>query len=62
MTVLNEDYFDFYRRNESSQFDFIIGNPPYISYQYLEGAQRSLLSSILTSHNMKANKLVKQAS
>lgn len=62
MTVLNEVFFDFYRRNESSQFNLIIGNPPYISYQYLESAQRSLLSSILTSHNMKANKLVKQAS
>lgn len=62
MTVLNEDFFDFYRRNESSQFNLIIGNSPYISYQYLESAQRSLLSSILTSHNMKANKLVKQAS
>lgn len=62
MTVLNEDYFDFYRENESSQLDFIIGNPPYIRYQYLESAQCSLLSSILTSHNMKANKLVKQAS
>lgn len=31
-------FFDFYRRNESSQFNLIIGNPPYISYQYSESA------------------------
>lgn len=61
MAVQNEDYFDFYRKNESSQFDLIIDNPPYIRYQYLESAQRFPLSSILTSHNMNANKLVKQA-
>lgn len=41
MTVLNEDFFDFYRKNESSQFDLIIGNPPYIRYQYRESTQRS---------------------
>lgn len=58
MAVLNEDFFDFYRKNESSQFDLIIGNPPYIRYQHLESAQRSLLSLVLTSRNMKANKLV----
>lgn len=58
VTVLNEDFFDFYKRNDFSQYDLIIGNPPYIRYQYLENDQRSLLSSILTSHNMKANKLV----
>ena len=41
MTVLNGDFIDFYRKNESSQFDLIIGNPPYIRYQYRESAQRS---------------------
>lgn len=57
--VRNEDFFDFYRANkESVQYDLILGNPPYIRYQYLEEHQRKLMSDILTAHGMKANKLV----
>lgn len=57
--VINEDFFDFYRANkESVQYDLILGNPPYIRYQYLEENQRKLMSDILTSQGMKANKLV----
>ena len=38
--VINEDFFDFYRANkESVQYDLILGNPPYIRYQYLEEHQ-----------------------
>ena len=57
--VINEDFFDFYRANkESVQYDLILGNPPYIRYQYLEEHQRKLMSDILTAQGMKANKLV----
>ncbi len=57
--VINEDFFDFYRANkESIQYDLILGNPPYIRYQYLEEHQRKLMSDILTTQGMKANKLV----
>lgn len=57
--VINEDFFDFYKANrESIQYDLILGNPPYIRYQYLEEHQRELMSDILTSQGMKANKLV----
>lgn len=59
VTVKNEDFFTFYNENISkSEFDLILGNPPYIRYQYLTDSQRESLSSILTSHGMKANKLV----
>ncbi|MFQ7528018.1 MAG: hypothetical protein ACLRMN_10980 [Mediterraneibacter gnavus] len=37
----------------------ILGNPPYIRYQYLEEKQRMEMAEILTSHGMKANKLDK---
>ena len=57
--VICEDFFDFYQRNyKSSQYDLILGNPPYIRYQYLTEEQRRIQSDILTTHGMKANKLI----
>lgn len=57
--VINKDFFDFYENSKDSvQYDLILGNPPYIRYQYLEEHQRELMSEILTSQGMKANKLV----
>lgn len=57
--VLCEDFFDFYERSRGNcDYDLIVGNPPYIRYQYLTEGQRVILSEILTSHGMKANKLI----
>lgn len=57
--VLNEDFLDFYQRVYGKQtYDLILGNPPYIRYQYLTEEQREIQSSILTSHGMKSNKLI----
>lgn len=59
VNVLNEDFFDFYKRCYSSeQYDLILGNPPYIRYQYLTERQREMQSKILTDHGMKSNKLI----
>ena len=57
--VLNEDFLDFYQRVYGKEtYDLILGNPPYIRYQYLTEEQREIQSSILTSHGMKSNKLI----
>ena len=57
--VYNEDFFEFYDRAlNHQQYDLILGNPPYIRYQYLTDIQRELQSKILTTHGMKANKLI----
>ena len=57
--VINNDFFNFYNQNATNnQYDLIVGNPPYIRYQYLTDLQRESLSAILTSHGMKANKLI----
>lgn len=57
--VLNEDFFSFYDRVLGhNQFDLILGNPPYIRYQYLTEQQREMQSRILESHGMKSNKLI----
>lgn len=58
--VLTEDFFEFYAQAISApkRYDLILGNPPYIRYQYLTEKQRELLSKILSAHGMKANKLI----
>ena len=57
--VCTEDFFDFYNRVlGKEQYDLILGNPPYIRYQYLKESQREMQSQILTSHGMKAKKLI----
>ncbi|MDR1205104.1 MAG: class I SAM-dependent methyltransferase [Peptococcaceae bacterium] len=59
VNILCDDFFDFYQRShQSERYDLILGNPPYIRYQYLTEKQRELQSMILTTHGMKANKLI----
>ena len=57
--VYQKDFFDFYKENyNKSTYDLILGNPPYIRYQYLTEEQREMQTNILTSHGMKSNKLI----
>lgn len=60
VNIYNQDFFDFYNTAliKNSKYDLILGNPPYIRYQYLSEKQRELQAEILTSHGMKANKLI----
>ncbi|RMC38536.1 methyltransferase domain-containing protein [Lactobacillus sp. ESL0236] len=56
LNISCEDFFDFY--NSERKYDLIIGNPPYIRYQYLTDNQRNLQAKILTTNGMKSNKLI----
>lgn len=57
--VMNEDFIQIYDLLLSHKpYDLVLGNPPYIRYQYLTEEQRELQSKILVSHNMKSNKLI----
>lgn len=58
ISVLSKDFFDFYEDNKDERYDLILGNPPYIRYQYLTEGQRASQAEILTSHGMKSNKLI----
>lgn len=60
VNVKNSDFFQEYTKMlaEEENFDLIIGNPPYIRYQYLTNSQREVLSEILKSHGMEPNKLI----
>lgn len=60
-SVFVEDFYDYYERfheNSSEKYDAVIGNPPYIRYQYLTEEQRNYQSDILKNNNIKPNKLI----
>ncbi|BCN32988.1 class I SAM-dependent methyltransferase [Anaeromicropila herbilytica] len=52
------DFLKYYHKNKKRKFDLILGNPPYIRYQYLTKAQRTIQSEILENNGMTPNKLI----
>jgi len=57
--IKNKDFFEYYNESyKTTKYDLILGNPPYIRYQYLTESQREIQSKILTSNGMKSNKLI----
>lgn len=55
--VINEDFYNFYV-NCKDRYNLIIGNPPYIRYQYLTPFQREKQAQVLIKNKMKSNKLI----
>jgi len=56
--IIHSDFFRFYFEKKEHKYDLVIGNPPYIRYQYLDNEQREELSEILKHEGMKSNKLI----
>ena len=58
--VINDDFYNFYEniKDKGNKYDAIIGNPPYIRYQFLTENQRNYQSDILKRNGMKPNKLI----
>lgn len=57
--VINDDFYNAYKNGlKDQQFEVIIGNPPYIRYQYLTEEQRNEQSQILVKNGMHSNKLI----
>lgn len=57
--VINDDFYNVYQQSLNKyKFQSIVGNPPYIRYQYLSEYQRNEQSLILTTNGMKSNKLI----
>lgn len=52
------DFLKYYHKNKNKKFDLVLGNPPYIRYQYLTKAQRNIQSEILKKNGMTPNKLI----
>lgn len=56
--LLHEDFFEFITTLKKGAYDLVIGNPPYIRYQYLTEGQRSEIGKIFTANGLRVNKLV----
>lgn len=57
--IINDDFYSIYEnRLKEQSFQVIVGNPPYIRYQYLTDLQREEQSKILIRNQMKSNKLI----
>jgi adenine-specific DNA-methyltransferase len=57
--VITNDFYNEYENHlRYRNFDFIVGNPPYIRYQYLTEEQREEQSKILTINGLVPNKLI----
>lgn len=58
--VINDDFYNFYEtiKDKGIKYDAVVGNPPYIRYQFLTEDQRNYQSDILKRNGMKPNKLI----
>jgi adenine-specific DNA methylase len=54
--IINSDFHDFCI-NTKQKFDLIIGNPPYIRYQYFDKEQQKFASKIFEKAKLKYSKL-----
>ena len=54
--IINSDFHDFCI-NTKQKFDLVIGNPPYIRYQYFDRKQQEFASEIFKKANLKYSKL-----
>lgn len=57
INLYNDDFYNFYQKTKD-KYDLILGNPPYIRYQYLTEKQRKKQSMVLLDNKMMPNKLI----
>lgn len=55
-SVINTD-FHMYCNETTERFDFVVGNPPYIRYQYFDEAQQTQAAKIFNRAGLKYTKL-----
>ena len=55
-TIMNRDFYEYCNSTED-RFDLVVGNPPYIRYQFFDKDQRGEAEKIFTKANMKYSKL-----
>ncbi|MBS5916009.1 MAG: class I SAM-dependent methyltransferase [Clostridiales bacterium] len=58
-TVIYNDFFTYYQENidDKVQFDAIVGNPPFIRYQYFTEEYRKIAFALMNKHGFKPNRL-----
>jgi adenine-specific DNA-methyltransferase len=56
--VITGDFFEYYNKHlKNKKFDVVLGNPPYIRYQFFEEKQRDEALKIMGVAGIKSNKL-----
>ena len=55
--IINGDFYQ-YCNTTNDKFNLIIGNPPYIRYQYFDKDQRAIAEKIFAKMNLKYSKLM----
>ena len=56
VTVINDDFFNWIETVNGNRWDAIVGNPPYIRYQYFEATQRDKAKHIFKRANVPFSK------
>lgn len=57
--IRQEDFLKYYiQESQQKDFDVLVGNPPYIRYQFLDKEQKSYAKKILEHSNVKHSKLM----
>ncbi len=58
-TVICNDFFTYYQENieDLTRFDAIVGNPPFIRYQYFTEKYRKIAFALMKKHGFKPNRL-----
>ncbi|WP_419393168.1 Eco57I restriction-modification methylase domain-containing protein [Cytobacillus praedii] len=57
--IVISDFYDHYINEiKEKRYQLIVGNPPYIRYQYLTEEQRNIQTQILQMSGLKSNKLI----
>ena len=54
--IINDDFFNWFESLNGNRWDAIIGNPPYIRYQYFEPEQRNKAKTIFKKANTAFSK------
>ena len=56
--VINDDFLEWSLASQNSlqQYDAVLGNPPYIRYQYLKERDQEFTAEIFANHNLKFTK------
>lgn len=56
-SIINTDFFEYFRKNPKERFDVIVGNPPFIRYQNFPEAHRTLAIHMMKHLGLHPNKL-----
>lgn len=57
--VITGDFFKYYLKNlKNKKFDIILGNPPYIRYQFFNEEQQEMAKKIMSQAGINSNKLI----